>query len=215
MCGYNIEKITLSPTLSMWKTSSYTSNKLKALSECDSIIKKFPSVKNDSYPHYMNNDLDYNNFISSTEKSELEIIVKNGIKSCVYLYNKPFIKIKTNTWINIVRSINPVQKKFSIKRNKELLAFHRHTEINLLNKLPLPNYTFIFYIQMPNNLKDDDGVLFLKDNQEQIYSFLPKEGDLIIINGDTLHVPNYSFNSDKDRIVLGGNVHFVNEINLI
>lgn len=211
----NIETITLSPTLSIWKSSLNTIDNCDVITECEVVIKNLPNIKTDAYPCYMNTDLVYKDFINLTPKNKLELIIKHGIGLCVQLHNKPFTKIKTNAWINIVRSKNPVQRKFSLKRNGELLTFHKHTELNLLNGLFPPNYTFIFYIQMPNNLINDDGVLFLKDDENMIYSVLPKEGDLLIISGDTLHVPNYAFNSDKDRIVLAGNVSFVNEINLI
>ena len=58
---------------------------------------------------------------------------------------------------------------------------------------------------MPDNLSNDDGVLYLKgDNKE--YSILPEEGDLIIMKADMPHAPTTALNSSKDRIVLAGNV---------
>jgi hypothetical protein len=59
---------------------------------------------------------------------------------------------------------------------------------------------------MPNNLTGDDGVLYLEDIDGKVYSYMPENGDCIIMDGDLPHVPNYAPNSTVDRIVLGGNV---------
>ena len=59
---------------------------------------------------------------------------------------------------------------------------------------------------MPNNLSGDDGVLFIEGKNGNVYSYLPKEGDIVIMDGDLPHVPNYALDSTLDRIVLAGNV---------
>jgi hypothetical protein len=59
---------------------------------------------------------------------------------------------------------------------------------------------------MPNNLEDNDGVLYMEDVDKSIFSILPEEGDIIIMAGDLPHVPNYAPSSTKDRIVLAGSV---------
>ncbi len=59
---------------------------------------------------------------------------------------------------------------------------------------------------MPNNLYDNDGVLFMEDVDKNIFSILPEEGDIIIMKGDLPHVPNYAPNSTVDRIVLAGSI---------
>jgi hypothetical protein len=61
---------------------------------------------------------------------------------------------------------------------------------------------------MPNNLKGDDGKLFMKDKQGNESSILPYEGQLVILDGDVPHSPVDALNSTKDRIVLAGNVCF-------
>jgi hypothetical protein len=61
---------------------------------------------------------------------------------------------------------------------------------------------------MPNNLKGDDGVLYIEGIEKKLYKILPKEDELIIFNADIPHGPNSAYNSTKDRIVLAGNVGF-------
>jgi len=61
---------------------------------------------------------------------------------------------------------------------------------------------------MPNNLKNDDGMIYLRGSKGEIVSFLPKVGDLLILDGNCWHSPQTALNSDMDRIVLAGNFYF-------
>jgi hypothetical protein len=64
---------------------------------------------------------------------------------------------------------------------------------------------------MPDNLKGNDAVLFLKDLDGSVYEYLPKEGECVIMKGDVEHVPNLAPHSNLDRIVIAGNISLRNE----
>lgn len=198
----DIEEIQFSPTLSIWKSKFDTSNKQNIINICESVIKNSPGVKTDGYAYYIK-DIKWDKFVDFDINNQLDLIKVFGINSCIQLYNKEFNEFKTDVWVNVVRAKEPVQKNY--KTNGSLI-FHNHVEINERNKMPPPLYTFVCYIQMPDNLDGDDGVLFMEDIDKKIYSILPNEGDIIIMKGDLPHVPNYAPNSTKDRIVLAGNV---------
>jgi hypothetical protein len=71
------------------------------------------------------------------------------------------------------------------------------------------NYTFTYYVQMPNNLNGNDGKLFFVDNEDNVQRmFLPEENELVIFPADVYHRPDTSINSTIDRIVIAGNVLF-------
>lgn len=196
-------EIILSPTLSIWKSSFDITNKDKMLLECEELIKNKPNVNTDGYSYYINGGLKYKNCLDIEINSELDLVMSSGLNSCIELHNTIFNEIKTDIWVNVVRAKNPVQKNY--KSNGSLI-FHNHVDLNIANKLPPPLYTFVCYIQMPNNLTQDDGVLFMEDVDHKVYSILPKEGDIIIMKGDLPHVPNYAPNSTVDRMVLAGSV---------
>lgn len=196
-------EIKYSETLSIWKSSFDTANKEKILLECYELIKSKPKVNTDGYGYYMNDKLIYDDFLDIKTKNELDVLMVNGLNSCIGLYDKHFNEIKTDVWVNVVKSKNPVQKNY---RNNGELVFHNHVDLNIANKLPPPFYTFVCYIQMPDNLEGDNGVLFMKDVDGTVYSILPNEGDILIMRGDLPHVPNYAPNSTKDRIVLAGSI---------
>jgi hypothetical protein len=199
----DVKEIRLSPTLSIWKSEFDIRNKNRLILECENLVKSKPKVNTDGYAYYINNGLKYNGKIDIEIINELDKVLHYGINSCIDIHREEFNEIKMDSWVNVVRAKNPVQKNY---KTNGALMFHNHVDLNILNKLPPPLYTFVCYIQMPNNLINDDGVLFMEDIDKKIYSILPNEGDILIMKGDLPHVPNYALNSSLDRIVLAGSI---------
>jgi hypothetical protein len=140
------------------------------------------------------------------EYDELNEIQNAGINVCLEIAKEQNIKYnsyKYNTWINRVRKQTPVQFFFT----KE--PYHNHVILNEGSNRFIPKFTFIFYLQMPNNLKEDEGHLILKDKQGNSYSILPKENEFLIHDSDIDHYPKEASNSTVDRIVLASNVGFL------
>lgn len=71
-----------------------------------------------------------------------------------------------------------------------------------------PKYTFVYYIQMPDVMDNDDGVLYFLGENNIEYQIRPEEDDLIIMEGDVPHFPNNAPNATLDRYVLAGNIGF-------
>jgi hypothetical protein len=87
--------------------------------------------------------------------------------------------------------------------NSKERFFHEHTKNKEIPSLDI-EWTYTFYIQMPNNLQDIEGCITFKTNDNKTHSILPEEGDLIIFPSNLLHTPELSPNSTKERIVMGG-----------
>ena len=79
--------------------------------------------------------------------------------------------------------------------------YHSHTEMSGLKSKG--EWTWTLYIQMPDNLKGNDGELMFSANGVE-KSLLPEEGDLFIFPAGLNHKPNTNQSSTKDRIVLAG-----------
>jgi hypothetical protein len=156
-----------------------------------------------------NNDL---NFIGDiVVRNSIDEVMQNGINSCKELYEEhdtPYNKINTDTWVNMVRSKDPVQIHFKHNELKGVDKYHTHTELNRNNKKFTPDYTYVYYIQMPDVMEGEDGVLYFKGQNGKEYWVRPEEDDLIIMSADMPHAPNNAPNSTNDRIVLAGNVGF-------
>jgi hypothetical protein len=140
---------------------------------------------------------------------ELNYFFNLGVEMCIEVANiedKKYTEFKKGFWINRVKTNNIKQ----LTHKGDILEFHNHVEINERMGRFKPTYTFVYYLQMPNNLEGDDGCLFFKKNNGEVYKLLPQEGDLIVMPGDISHAPNKSPNSTKDRIVFAGNVGLQN-----
>ena len=197
-----IKEIKFSETLSLWKTEFDTTNISKLVQIGEDHIDSLPHVTNDGYTYYID-VINTDGLFDRKVNSELDEILNFSINSCINLFNKSYNTLSTDNWVNLVRCKNQKQKLFD---NKGELIFHKHTELNRAIDLPEPTFTYVSYLQIQDNLSNNDGVLLLKDIDGSIYEYLPSVGDCIIMDGDTPHVPNHALNSTKDRIVLAGNV---------
>jgi hypothetical protein len=207
-----IEKIYFDDTTFIWKCKlNLVRNKSKLLKESYELIKSMPENNTDGYGYTQvwNNDI---NFIGDVNiKNEIDKIMQNGINYCKELfneYNTTYNKINTDVWVNIVRSKNPIQIHFKHNDLKGIDKYHTHTEINKNNKKFYPHYTYVYYIQMPDIMEGEDGVLYFKGQNDNEYWIRPEEDDLIIMPGFMPHAPNNAPKSTVDRIVIAGNVGF-------
>ena len=203
-----MEKIYFDNTTFIWKTKLNLSNsKSIFLKESENIINANPNIKTDGYGFVSewNNNLDFTGKLNI--RIELDKIVQMGVDNCKTIYDEkqlPYNKINTEAWVNVVRSKNPVQTNFYENEEK----YHVHTDINKKMKSFVPNYTYVYYIQMPDKMVGEDGVLYIMSKSGKEYFIIPEEDDLIIMEGDLPHAPNTAPNSTIDRIVLAGNIGF-------
>jgi len=200
-----IKEIIFSPTLKIYKSRFNIENIDPIIELCEKVVKqKREENKNttDGFTYFIG-EVKTDTYSNLPENNGIDVIKNFGLNSCIDLHKKPINRIDTDMWINVVRAKNPVQVNY---KNNGKLIFHNHVELNRINKKPIPDYTFVCYLQMPDNLKNDDGVLFIQDMDGKVYSILPEVGDCIMMDGHLPHVPNYAPDSTKDRIVLAGNV---------
>jgi hypothetical protein len=137
---------------------------------------------------------------------KLDNIINLSVNNSIEIYEEQFNRMTVESWVNIVRAKKPKQQE---TRN-DTMKMHTHTELNYKTKRFKPTYTFVYYIQMPDNLTNLDGVLLIEGENKKIYNILPEEDDLIIFDATIPHTPKAAFNSTKDRIVLAGNIGFEN-----
>ena len=214
-----IEKIKFDDKTYIWKTKlNLDVYKNEFLKKSKKIIDSKPDVPTDGYPYFLR----FKNQIDSFEKwrcgegrvfisNSMDNVAQLGIDVCsnLYLENmKEWNRVNLEIWINRVQSKKPVQTGFFSENRDE--RFHTHTDICDRRKMFYPHFTWIYYIQMPDIIRDntDDAVLYFKNEDGIEYSILPKEDELIILPGYMPHLPMNAPESTIDRIVLAGNVGF-------
>jgi hypothetical protein len=198
-------RINLSDSVGYWKYPWDVSNIDEIVSESIKLTKRVNS-KHDGHGIWPGPKS--KEWIESNNLGIVGDIILGGIVRCEQLYESPYNLIEVGGWINIIDKSSPKQPIRDENTNE--LIYHIHTEIEKEQGNPLPNYTFVFYVQMPDNLSNDDGKLFIKDKDGVEFGILPDVGDLIILEGDVPHAPVDAPNSTKDRIVIAGNVTFQN-----
>jgi hypothetical protein len=205
-----MEKIYFDDETYIWRTKFDISHmKDEILEECFDIMGEIGELPGDNFGFFSEwkENVDFDGDFESTKK--IYEVVKKGIQACITIFNEniklPYNKINTDGWINVVRARNPKQPNFSTETEIEM---HNHTDICHENKVFRPDYTYVHYVQMPDNLEGNDGVLYIEGKDGVIYNILPKENDIIIMESRVPHVPASARKSTKDRIVIAGNVGF-------
>lgn len=197
-------KVDITDTLCYWKYNFDTNNILEFLKESYDVME-FIDAERDGHGLW-NKSIDESE-IKNIKKGYLPKLILDGIGFCKDIYQSTYNSVLTGAWINVVRAKRARQP---IRDAKGEYIYHNHVSIAKRNNEYIPDYTFVFYLQMPDNLSGDDGKLFFKDYDGNEYSILPNVGECIILKGDVPHAPIDAPNSSKDRIVLAGNVTFLN-----
>ena len=207
-----MEKLYFDNSTYIWKIKlNKLSDKDTLLKEANFVIESQPDIKTDGfgYKKEWNNNINFTGEI--TIETKMDEIIQIGIDYCKDLYkerNVVYNKINTDAWVNVVRSTNPVQIQFKHEELKGVDKFHVHTDINKEMKSFIPHYTYVYYVQMPDVMNGEDGVLYFRGKNNKEYWIRPEEDDLIIMEADMPHSPNNAPNSTIDRIVVAGNVGF-------
>lgn len=105
-------------------------------------------------------------------------------------YKKDDLMYTFRNWVYIVDKDSPEGGKP-----------HNHTRMAELTTEG--EWTWVYYVSMPDKLEGDDGYIYFYDNDEEI-SFLPEVGDLIIFPAHLHHLPKVNPKSEKKRRIIGG-----------
>lgn len=90
----------------------------------------------------------------------------------------------------------------------DLQWMHTHEFLESTNRTNLrTQWTYVFYVQIPLNLKQGDGNIIFKTEDGNMHTFIPKEKEILIFPGDLLHIATPSQSGKYDRVVYAGNVN--------
>jgi len=97
---------------------------------------------------------------------------------------------------------------FELPNNWEGGDYHKHIPLSPL----YPDYTtdiaWVYYLQIPNNLIEDEGTISFKDEFDNVISINPELGYVYSFSANLLHKPNKTTNSTNNRIVAVANIKF-------
>lgn len=137
-----------------------------------------------------------------------------GVQSDILIKSKNIFLV-TNTSVEEIKKIAGVDNKYpyyeenwiyiSTAGNK-MQGWHKHefTKSPDIKRRKI-EWTYVFYVQIPDNLEGDDGYILFRGSDGKITKILPNPGDLVIFPSTLDHTPNTNPKSTIDRIVLAGN----------
>jgi hypothetical protein len=85
--------------------------------------------------------------------------------------------------------------------------YHDHlSEGNLKLVKEPPQWSIVYYAEMPNNLQGNDGFLYFLTKDKKEVSILPLENQVIMFPSNVLHRPELNKNSTNKRVVYAANI---------
>jgi hypothetical protein len=129
---------------------------------------------------------------------ELDVIIDKAVSVCKELYGEETMGHLIHSWVAISRN------------DRTKFLWHKHIHFAPPYNFIETDYTFTYYLQMPDNLSGDDGMLLFKTKDGQIHKILPEENDMFIFPPDLDHVVEWNRDSTKDRVVVASNIKFIN-----
>jgi hypothetical protein len=134
---------------------------------------------------------------------ELDVILDNAVSVCKELYGEETMGHLIHSWVAISRN------------DRTKFLWHKHIHFAPPYNFIETDFTFTYYLQMPDNLSGDDGMLLFKTKDGQIHKVLPEENDMFIFPPDLDHVVEWNRDSTKDRVVVASNIKFINSNKII
>ena len=136
-------------------------------------------------PRIQSNVVIQNGLIKEVTNRIIDIIVKE-------CYDGEDFPYTLRNWLFIIDEKSP-----------EGQDLHNHTR---MQDLTTPGeWTFTYYVTMPNNLSKDDGYIYFK-SKDYNKAILPKEDELLIFPANLMHLPKISPGSKTSRRVIAGTI---------
>lgn len=153
-----------------------------------------------------------NNLSTHTHTIVFDCDEFDSIHNLVYGTIKSFTnknpKEYSTSWWSFIQEPNFQQEFIHTHPFVYASGFYDYQGIKIKN-----DWTFVFYIQIPQNIVGTEGnILFVTEDKQKHY-FLPENGDIFIFPWDIRHSALPSPNAEKDRISLQGNysLNFLND----
>jgi hypothetical protein len=164
------------------------------------------------------NDLYLNCEVSKIAQSTSSKNPIPGIQSDVILVSENICKIKSKILDNVKHFLNIADDfllyqhdwVFISNSENKIADYHTHSDgyNSFLCKEP-PEWTAVYYVEVPDNLSEGEGRLYFKDENDDEYSILPEESQLIVFKANISHKPGLNLKSIKNRIVYACNFSII------
>jgi len=161
----------------------------------DIFIKRIDENKNVIYKKHFKNIKNFEDKFL-IESKEFKFIDRYVLNALEIIENKKIDKFAKSSWI--------------YKQSKDFnMIMHKHIFLEMgTEKTKLKtDWTFVFYIQIPKNLKQGEGDIVFMTEDKKLHAFKPEENDIIIFAGDLNHMVTQIPNAEMERIIYASNIN--------
>ena len=143
----------------------------------------------------------HNNTLHTNNNSvwiEIESPIINSIneqvKFCITnITGREFINYAKHNWV------------YTQRKGFDMEWLHQHILVHPPGRSKiLTDFTFTFYLQLTDDIKEDEGKLVFETEDKVKHKFSPKIGDIFIFPADIRHTAIPTPNSNTERIVFAG-----------
>jgi hypothetical protein len=168
--------------------------------------------------------------IKYNEQYNKDSFIKRIYDNRGVIYKKPFKHVEDKILIKCdeFKSVDDyVIKALEVIENKEIKKFaksswvytqkkdfnmvmHNHIFLEMgVDKTKLKtDWTCVFYIQIPKNIKEGEGDIIFMTEDKKMHIFKPEENEIIIFSGKLYHMVTQIPNAEIDRIIYAANFNF-------
>jgi hypothetical protein len=146
-----------------------------------------------------------NNYITSfscLEYDSLNKFILNTISKEIEKKDYTEWALQNFIYINTGKTPKDENELNSLKQPE----WHRHPVVYYDSDDVKTDWVFTFYIQMPDNLIDDEGKIGFRTDDGDGIAFLPSEGDIFIFPDIEHTTCRLLSEKNKDRLLIAGNV---------
>lgn len=119
--------------------------------------------------------------------------------------------------VNFFKNLNKIENDYYAKSswvytqikefNMNWMHTHKYLVSSNITNLKT-QVTFVYYIQLPNKKKENEGDIIFKTEDNKIFKYTPSENDMLFFSGDLQHMAVPTPNGEVDRIVYAANLNF-------
>jgi len=106
---------------------------------------------------------------------------------------------------------------YTQKNSQTMVDMHKHDFLQYYTeKTKLETeFTCVFYIQIPKNLKEDEGNIVFMTEDKKLHKFIPYENEILIFSGKLNHMITPIPNAEIERVVYASNFNFNLNLNIL
>jgi len=159
------------------------------------------------------NDLEYN--CDVTIETNYGIKDSRGLQSRIHVISKNIAELRNEIMKRVIDFLK-IDEDYIMtyddwvyisENTNRNTNYHNHIdEGNMKYTKEIPQWSVVYYVQMPDNLFGTEGLLFFKTKNGEEISILPKNNQIIMFKSDVLHKPELNQKSSIKRVVYATNI---------